>query len=310
MTFYIGRNPENTIVLNDPSVSGRHAELTLFDDGRILFKDYSTNGSYVNGQFVNQASVYVSFGDSIIFPGNILLDWAQVSAAQPVHGSASARNDGGTQCSTSWPGNIVSLNFSRTLGESFSIGYSNVWNCGVTAFLWLITCWIPYLNIGTYYGLIAMMNAWAKGETFKPTDIFDSKYRRMMPELLLTSTFRGFLFAIGILAVIPAVVMLISTMFSTLIVIDRGHSPVDAIRESNRITYGSKWTIFGTMFVILLIMGLVSGILAGIFALVGLAGPVEMAVAIVLEILVCVFAILPVYCGLGASMWRQLSQNL
>ena len=44
----IGRSVENTIVIPDPTVSRKHAILTVTQDGEIVIKDLgSTNGTYV-----------------------------------------------------------------------------------------------------------------------------------------------------------------------------------------------------------------------------------------------------------------------
>lgn len=333
MIITIGRNPENTIVLNDPSISGKHAELDIMDNGQILLKDFSTNGTYANGQFVNQSSAYVSYGDSIFFPGNIPLDWAQVgsllnqskeaqqpqqpspapqpAAYQPQPSASHSPNSGALSAgSDAWPGNSVTLNFSQTLSESFSIGFGNFGTCGLALLLWILTCWIPYLNLGTFYGITAMLNAWAKGEPFKATDIFDSKYRRMLPELLMTSSFKSTLIFIGILMIIPAFVFILSTSLSTLIVIDRGYSPVEAIKESNRITYGSKWTMFGVQIILNMILSAVMGVFGAIFGVLSFLNPVACAFIALLEFLIIIFAIMPIYLGMTTSIWRQLSQNL
>jgi pSer/pThr/pTyr-binding forkhead associated (FHA) protein len=47
-TTSIGRHPENTIVLDDPSVSGHHAEI-IGSDGNFTLRDsQSSNGTTVN----------------------------------------------------------------------------------------------------------------------------------------------------------------------------------------------------------------------------------------------------------------------
>ncbi len=62
----IGRNPQNTIVVNAQynTVSGSHA--TISRNGNTLtFEDHSTNGSYVNGQKVHHSSITIQQGDII-----------------------------------------------------------------------------------------------------------------------------------------------------------------------------------------------------------------------------------------------------
>jgi predicted component of type VI protein secretion system len=53
----IGRAPDNTIVINDPSVSSHHAQLQLIDDAYRLKDLGSTNGTRVNGIPVAEAAL-------------------------------------------------------------------------------------------------------------------------------------------------------------------------------------------------------------------------------------------------------------
>lgn len=54
-TLSIGRDPGNDLVLRDPRVSRRHAEI-VFDKGFFVLRDLSSaNGSYVNGKKINVA---------------------------------------------------------------------------------------------------------------------------------------------------------------------------------------------------------------------------------------------------------------
>ena len=54
----IGRRPDNDIVVHDLGVSKAHAELKMSPTGRYQIFDLgSHNGTYVNGQRVNQAEL-------------------------------------------------------------------------------------------------------------------------------------------------------------------------------------------------------------------------------------------------------------
>jgi len=61
----IGRGPDNAIRLEDPSVSGRHAQLQRVGDIYRLKDLDSTNGTLVNGQKINETAL--RFGDRIRF---------------------------------------------------------------------------------------------------------------------------------------------------------------------------------------------------------------------------------------------------
>lgn len=76
--YQIGRSPENQIVLNYPMISSYHADLivnTTESGKQITLVDHSTNGTYINGQKLNNASCYIAYGDLVVFPGNIMFDW-------------------------------------------------------------------------------------------------------------------------------------------------------------------------------------------------------------------------------------------
>ncbi len=61
----IGRAPDNMIQIDDSSVSGRHAQLSLIDD-RYQLKDLgSTNGTRVNSESVTD--VFLRVGDRLRF---------------------------------------------------------------------------------------------------------------------------------------------------------------------------------------------------------------------------------------------------
>ena len=65
-TNAIGRDPQNTIALDEPFVSSRHAELALVD-GVWRLTDYgSTNGTFVNDRPVRGATS-VKAGDIVQF---------------------------------------------------------------------------------------------------------------------------------------------------------------------------------------------------------------------------------------------------
>jgi FHA domain len=61
----IGRSPDNTIVIDNPSVSARHAHLQLAGETYRLKDLGSTNGTHVNGKPVTET--LLSFDDRIRF---------------------------------------------------------------------------------------------------------------------------------------------------------------------------------------------------------------------------------------------------
>jgi len=64
--FSVGRRNTTTLTIDNPSVSGRHAELTLEDDQLFVRDLDSTNGTFVNGIRIN-APCKVKHGDLVQF---------------------------------------------------------------------------------------------------------------------------------------------------------------------------------------------------------------------------------------------------
>jgi pSer/pThr/pTyr-binding forkhead associated (FHA) protein len=61
----LGRSPDNMIVLDDPSVSGRHAQLQRSGDVYRLKDLESTNGTHVNNETITEVTLRI--GDRLRF---------------------------------------------------------------------------------------------------------------------------------------------------------------------------------------------------------------------------------------------------
>ena len=62
----IGRDLCNDYIIGHPMVSGVHAELYVYDNGLMQLVEHSTNGTYVNGNFVHNET-YVLTGTEVLF---------------------------------------------------------------------------------------------------------------------------------------------------------------------------------------------------------------------------------------------------
>lgn len=145
------------------------------------------------------------------------------------------------------------------LSEGFSLGLKNCLSVLGAIILWILTIWVPYINVGTTIAIYSIPVALSQGKTISPLFIFESKYRKMMGEVIL-------LFALELLAivllifcgVIPAIVVSIAWGLGIYLVIDKGLSPTEALTRSNTLTYGNKWRIFA----ISLILGIIPMVLS------------------------------------------------
>jgi pSer/pThr/pTyr-binding forkhead associated (FHA) protein len=79
----IGRGPDNTIVVNDPSISTHHAQLLLEHDTYRLTDLDSTNGTRVNGKPVTET--VLRFDDRIRFgAAEARYESAEVGGSKPL----------------------------------------------------------------------------------------------------------------------------------------------------------------------------------------------------------------------------------
>lgn len=129
--------------------------------------------------------------------------------------------------------------------EGIPLGIKNAVSIVGAYILWLLTFWIPYLNVGTTIGLVGIIAAISKGDIVSSTDIFNPKYRKYMGEFFLVTIFLSVGCTIGLtFMVIPGIVIAIAWGQAVLLVLDKGINPIKALTVSNDITYGKKATIF------------------------------------------------------------------
>lgn len=78
-TITIGRNPQNTIVVDATynTVSSNHATITD-NGGTLTLQDHSTNGTYINGQYIHNQSATIRQGDRITLGTHYELSWREI----------------------------------------------------------------------------------------------------------------------------------------------------------------------------------------------------------------------------------------
>jgi len=188
--------------------------------------------------------------------------------------------------------------------NAIRIGLKNMVNLGGAVILWLVTIWIPYLNVGTTIGIYNLVLAMSRDEPFSPTEIFDPKYRKYMGEFFLLMGFMFFGVLIGYsFFIIPGLVISIAWGMAIYIMFDKDISPLEAIKLSNEITYGEKWTIFLGTFALVIVLYVALFILFWIFS----------KIAVILAYLVMLVGyvvIISIVLGAYAYIYRILSQKL
>ena len=189
------------------------------------------------------------------------------------------------------------------ISEGIQIGLKNFASIFAAVLLWLITIWVPYINVGTTIAILSLPVALSKGEgILSPLFIFESKYRRYMGEfftligLMWLSIFPALTFGI-----VPGIIIGIGWSLAIYILIDKGVAPGEALVQSNKATYGYKWTIFGVSVVI----GFVSMILMYICGLiVSNIGELGFILMLVVLAFIQVFGI-----GCNTVIYRNLTKE-
>lgn len=137
------------------------------------------------------------------------------------------------------------LDIMQTIQDGMQYGIQNFVALILMMFLYVITVWIPWLNVGTTIGLYKAIIGIGRGEVINPTSIFARENFTNVGSFFLL---QGFV-TIGITAAIifmfvPAIVMGIAWGFAIFFLIDKKVSPLKALGLSYDATYGNKWRIF------------------------------------------------------------------
>jgi len=196
-----------------------------------------------------------------------------------------------------------------TIKEGFAIGMKNIGPILVNVLLWVLTIWIPYLNVGTTIGLmVGIVTKASRGQAISMTEIFNPDYRKYMGEYFLTSGLVGLGVGIGIVFfIIPGIVICMAWSLAILLVIDKGKNPSEAITLSNKCTYGYKGRLFG----IYLLIGLAMFVVTSVFTSIGIASynsGVKFLMGL-LSVAVSLFVTF-VYIGVQASVYKQLTGDV
>ena len=153
------------------------------------------------------------------------------------------------------------LSISAVYVDSLVIAFKNSLSLIGAIVLWLLTIWIPYINVGTTIGLLALPLELSRGHIISPTAIFKAEYRKRMGEVFIyfaiyyLAVFAGMLFG-----VIPGIVISFAFSMGIYIMLDYKLNPIEALTQSNAITYGNKWRMFFATLLVGLSIGVVCAI--------------------------------------------------
>ena len=197
------------------------------------------------------------------------------------------------------------INIMATIKDGLSVALINFVSLILVTVLYLVTIWVPYLNVGTTIAMCSLPAEMAKGQAINPLFIFEGKYRKNMGEFFILMALMTGAISVGFLFMgIPGLVISVAWSFASVLFVDKDMSALDSLRESNRLTYGNKWRIFGAEFLMGLALGIFVGIISGLFGI-GNINWLE-AIGTILSVILIIFMIPAIY-GVEASIYRQLT---
>ncbi len=192
------------------------------------------------------------------------------------------------------------LQFVPSLKDAFVIGVKNLVPIVLSVLLWLVTVWIPYVNVGTTIALATLPVKLSKGEMISPMFIFDSEYRHCMGEyFILQAVIFSAVYISLLFMIVPAIVLSFSWMLAVYLLVGKKMNWALCLSESNRLMMGYKFKAFCLKFAVSLALLVVSYVLFSMFdAMAGSLG--------VLVVLVCVLAGVCVMLSVDAIIYREL----
>lgn len=197
------------------------------------------------------------------------------------------------------------IDIMATIKDGIAIALVNFLSLIMTTVLYILTIWIPYLNVGTTIAMCSLPAEMAKGGAINPLFIFKGEYRKNMGEFFILMSLMMGAMSVGFMFMfIPGMVISIAFGFASVLFVDKNMSAMEALRESNRITYGNKWRIFGAEFALAFCLMIACAIISAIFGI-GHIGWLE-AIGKVIVVLLILFVIPAIY-GVEASIYKQLT---
>lgn len=171
------------------------------------------------------------------------------------------------------------LDIMQTIKDGIQYGLKNFFPLLLTVILYVITIWIPYLNVGTTIGIYKIVIGIGRGEKIDPTSIFAREnFVNLSGFFLLLGLLTMGIFVAMMFMFIPAIVISIAWGFAIYFLIDKKVSPLKSLQLSYDSTYGNKWRIFAVQ----LLCGILIGLICGLLSAIPQVGEVLTAVASIL----------------------------
>lgn len=127
------------------------------------------------------------------------------------------------------------------LWESTVLFFKNAPSILGAMLLWALTCWVPYIDVGTTIALTDIPIFLSKGEKFSPTFIFNRKYRQRISDYYIFKGVKARTLGLALVPfVVPTAVIYFGWSLATYLWFDKGMAHGEAFNRSMELTYGYK----------------------------------------------------------------------
>lgn len=118
------------------------------------------------------------------------------------------------------------LHFEETLVDGITYAVMNFFQLVCCLILYLLTIWVPYVNIGTTIAMSYLRVKIAKEEAISPTHIFNAGYRKHMSHFFILCGIMLISFIPALcFFVVPAIVLYWAWSLSFYFLLEKGKSP-------------------------------------------------------------------------------------
>lgn len=192
-----------------------------------------------------------------------------------------------------------------TIKEGVALALVNYLSILAAVVLYVLTIWIPYLNVGTTIAMASLPAEIAKGNVVNPLFIFKGEYRRNMGEFFILMALMYGAVSVGCMFMfVPGIVISYAWYIAIILFVDKDRSALDALRESNKLTYGNKARIFGIEALLAIALCVAMAIIAGIFSI-GHIGWLQ-GIGTFINVVLAIF-IVPAFLGVQAIIYKRLT---
>ena len=190
------------------------------------------------------------------------------------------------------------VDIAAAAADTFAIATRHAPSIIAAVILFLLTLWVPYVNLGTLIALTLLPVRLARDERIEALSIFRSEYRRRMGDFLLTAALKLAALTLGTaLLVIPGIVLALAWKPAYWCLAEHDKSPLEAIRAAEAATFA--------LFFAFTLCATVAGL-----ALHTVCRAIGISLVSSIVLFAFVVLVLWIHTSLCAAVWKQLRDNV